>query len=71
MYCKSPLKTQNLNTQGYSPEKKGYSVQLSDFKRMKVLGKGSFGKVVLVEKINTGEYYAMKILKKDQIVVRD
>jgi serine/threonine protein kinase len=32
-----------------------------------MIGKGSFGKVYLVQKIDNGELYAMKVLKKDFI----
>lgn len=39
-------------------------LSISGFKPIKVLGRGNFGKVVLVEKQSTGELYAMKILKK-------
>lgn len=42
-------------------------VTLSDFDRIKVLGKGSFGKVLLVEKVDTGTRYAMKVLKKNKL----
>ena len=44
------------------------AVTLSDFDRIKVLGKGSFGKVVLVErKDRPGTRYAMKVLKKSKL----
>lgn len=33
-----------------------------------MLGKGSFGEVYLVEKGNTKNYYAMKVLRKDRIL---
>ncbi|CAN8018627.1 unnamed protein product [Ixodes persulcatus] len=46
----------------------------SQFKLLKVLGQGSFGKVFLVKKIlgpDTGTLYAMKVLKKATLKVRD
>lgn len=42
----------NLNNQKMS---------VSDFTFIKVLGKGSFGKVLLAEKRNTDEVYAIKV----------
>ncbi|KAI9329410.1 kinase-like domain-containing protein [Obelidium mucronatum] len=46
------------------------SLCADDFTTVKVVGKGSFGKVVLVKKNNTGRVYAMKILSKKHIVQR-
>jgi serum/glucocorticoid-regulated kinase 2 len=46
-------------------------VTLRDFQLKKVLGRGSFGKVMLVRKKDTGQYFAMKILKKDFIIKRN
>ena len=45
-------------------------VSLQDFELVKLLGEGSFGKVVLVKKRDTGIFYAMKILKKKVIEER-
>jgi len=45
-------------------------VCLDDFELKKVIGKGSFGKVLLVKKKDTGQVYAMKVLNKKTIVAR-
>ena len=45
-------------------------VSADDFELLKVLGKGSFGKVFLVRLLITGQIYAMKVLKKSEVVRR-
>uniref|UniRef100_A0A8C6VXK4 non-specific serine/threonine protein kinase n=1 Tax=Nothobranchius furzeri TaxID=105023 RepID=A0A8C6VXK4_NOTFU len=47
------------------------SSTMHDFEYLKLLGKGTFGKVILVKEKATGRYYAMKILKKEVIVAKD
>ncbi|XP_029293581.1 serine/threonine-protein kinase N1-like isoform X3 [Cottoperca gobio] len=44
---------------------------LQDFKLVAVLGRGHFGKVLLSEYNRTGSLYAIKALKKGDIVARD
>ena len=41
---------------------------LDDFDRLKTLGTGSFGRVMLVQHKATKEFYAMKILDKQKVV---
>ncbi|KAL3318594.1 hypothetical protein Ciccas_002740 [Cichlidogyrus casuarinus] len=43
---------------------------LEQFTLLKVLGKGSFGKVMLAEQSSTGEVFAIKVLKKE-IILQD
>ena len=40
----------------------------TSFVCLALLGRGSFGEVYLVQKINTGSLYAMKVLSKDRIM---
>uniref|UniRef100_A0A7N8Y9B0 non-specific serine/threonine protein kinase n=1 Tax=Mastacembelus armatus TaxID=205130 RepID=A0A7N8Y9B0_9TELE len=45
--------------------------KLYDFEYLKLLGKGTFGKVILVKERSTGVHYAMKILRKEVIIAKD
>uniref|UniRef100_A0A8C7CPE9 protein kinase C n=1 Tax=Oncorhynchus kisutch TaxID=8019 RepID=A0A8C7CPE9_ONCKI len=63
-----PLTYELLNavqTSGHKP------LCLQDFRLIAVLGRGHFGKVLLSEYKKTGSIYAIKALKKGDIVARD
>lgn len=49
-------------------DEKEYVPKLEDFKIVKVLDKGSFGKVFLVENKLNGKFYAMKRIRKDVLI---
>ena len=55
----------------FSRHKTVKSVELNDFQIIKVLGRGTFGKVCLVQYKPTKEYFAMKSLKKDVLLDMD
>ena len=44
---------------------------IEDFNLLKVLGRGAFGKVMLVEKKDNKEVYALKSLRKDEIIDKE
>jgi RAC serine/threonine-protein kinase len=46
------------------------TITLDDFKTLKVIGKGSFGTVFLVQKKDAANIYAMKVLNKKAIIER-
>uniref|UniRef100_A0A4W5JRJ9 Protein kinase N2b n=1 Tax=Hucho hucho TaxID=62062 RepID=A0A4W5JRJ9_9TELE len=52
-------------------EEEDFQFSLADFKCVAVLGRGHFGKVLLVDYECTGEMFAIKALKKGDIVSRD
>lgn len=52
------------------PEKKPAKICLEDFELIRVIGKGSFGKVTLVRKKVGKQLYALKVLTKSNILKR-
>ncbi|KAF5903134.1 serine/threonine-protein kinase N2-like isoform X1, partial [Clarias magur] len=51
--------------------KRTHELQMDDFLCISVLGRGHFGKVLLAEYKRTGKLYAIKALKKGDVVTRD
>ncbi|KAJ2610067.1 Serine/threonine kinase, partial [Coemansia sp. RSA 1804] len=62
-----PLQQQQQPMKGQVVRKVG----ADDFKFVKVLGKGNFGKVMLSEEKSSNKLYAIKVLKKEFIVEND
>ncbi|DBA03148.1 TPA: hypothetical protein N0F65_003868 [Lagenidium giganteum] len=50
---------------------RGEIVNMSDFEILKMLGKGSFGKVYMVRKVGSDDILAMKVLRKSELVKRN
>ena len=47
------------------------TVTIDDYKMLKQIGKGGFGKVFLAEHKETKDYHAVKCMRKDQILEYD
>jgi len=65
----SPTTGKKRSSTLFSRDKKEVSVE--DFNPLKVLGRGAFGKVMLVEKKDTKEIFAMKSLRKEDLIDKD
>lgn len=46
-------------------------LQMDNFRLLSVLGRGHFGKVILSQLKSSNQYYAIKALKKGDIITRD
>lgn len=62
-------KTENIYMKEHAVSD-SFSQNMSDFEYLKLLGKGTFGKVILVKEKATGVHYAMKILRKEVIIAK-
>jgi serum/glucocorticoid-regulated kinase 2 len=54
----------------YQAAQQNLSMSIEDFELLRVIGKGSFGKVMQVRKKDTGRIYALKTIRKAHIVSR-
>ena len=50
---------------------KRIKLDASDFEPLKVIGRGAFGEVRLVQKRDTGHVFAMKILRKSDMLEKE
>uniref|UniRef100_A0A8C6RPU5 non-specific serine/threonine protein kinase n=1 Tax=Nannospalax galili TaxID=1026970 RepID=A0A8C6RPU5_NANGA len=69
--CGSPSDSSASEEMEVAVSKARAKVTMNDFDYLKLLGKGTFGKVILVREKATGRYYAMKILRKEVIIAKD
>jgi len=67
---KEPVSEKHENGNGHHEGGDKKLISVDDFRKIKVIGKGGFGRVLLVEKKDTKKVYAMKILKKGVIAAR-
>lgn len=64
LYVAASLISNNVKSLLYKPK-------LKDFVPIKVLGKGSYGKVLLVREVLTGKLFAQKQLKKASMIINE
>ncbi|XP_022623400.1 RAC-gamma serine/threonine-protein kinase-like isoform X2 [Seriola dumerili] len=70
--CSPTSQIENVNEEEMDTSISHYKRKtMNDFDYLKLLGKGTFGKVILVREKASGTYYAMKILKKEVIIAKD
>ena len=62
--------TQELESNTNKDNPDNLKLTYNDFKPLKLLGTGSFGRVLLVRYLTNNKLYAMKILSKDQIKLK-
>lgn len=62
------MSNSQLGTRDDSLDYSTREISVSAFYINKVIGRGSFGKVFLVQSKETGEFFAMKVLKKATVL---
>lgn len=60
-----------MSIRAHGPSKKGPPISIKMFRPIKDLGKGRYGKVKLCRKIDTNEIFAIKSIKKSQLLATD
>lgn len=69
-YRAEPRRIQ-INDVSFFQEKKEGRVGPMDFEILQILGKGSFGEVFLVQKRESKQLYAMKVLRKSKVMAQN
>ncbi|XP_014482439.1 PREDICTED: serine/threonine-protein kinase N isoform X1 [Dinoponera quadriceps] len=71
--CELPVRPLQYRDSAYESRRHSQltGMTLENFRLLSVLGRGHFGKVILSQYRNTGEYFAIKALKKGDIIARD
>ena len=67
-YSKSAITSTLSGINKADPNYSSQEIGIEDFQIIKVIGRGSFGKVYLVQKKDTQGVFAMKTLKKDMVL---
>ncbi|EFX04022.1 serine/threonine-protein kinase [Grosmannia clavigera kw1407] len=66
-----PPPSPRLNAVGAPPMARAVPPSIKDFEVIKPISKGAFGSVYLSKKKSTGEYFAIKVLKKADMVAKN
>ncbi|KGQ01951.1 AGC protein kinase [Paracoccidioides lutzii Pb01] len=67
---KTPV-SPHLSSVSHPPPPRAVAPSIKDFEIIKPISKGAFGSVYLSKKKSTGEYFAIKVLKKADMVVKN
>ncbi|KAI0843000.1 hypothetical protein F5Y06DRAFT_291989 [Hypoxylon sp. FL0890] len=66
-----PPPSPRLNAANHPPMARAVPPSIKDFEIIKPISKGAFGSVYLSKKKSTGEYFAIKVLKKADMVAKN
>lgn len=70
-FVMKPPPSPRLNANQAPPQARSTQPSIKDFEIIKPISKGAFGSVYLSKKKSTGEYFAIKVLKKADMVAKN